>query len=170
MRCKRHTGMPQEFLKHAIPDYVVSGTDLSFRLSNTKKSDNSQHSHCCLVWMNQNYTHLFLSNQQKAHFLVCCRTVVVTLRVPWHEKGWESLTWRTTLVVTGKPPSFDVSSLHPFLENPVLLSGWLHPPASFSRMVFTPISITALSTPVLFLRIPKVKKHAFYSPCTFHIV
>ena len=29
--------MPQEFLKHAIPDYLVRGTDLfSLRLSNKK--------------------------------------------------------------------------------------------------------------------------------------
>ena len=31
------TGVPQEFLKHAIPDYLVRGTDLlSLRLSNKK--------------------------------------------------------------------------------------------------------------------------------------
>ena len=37
------TAVPQEFLKHAAPDYLVRGTDLfSLRLSN-KKNDNSQH-------------------------------------------------------------------------------------------------------------------------------
>ena len=30
-------GVPQEFLKYAIPDYLIGGTDLfSFRLSNKK--------------------------------------------------------------------------------------------------------------------------------------
>ena len=34
---KRHSGAPQEFLKHEIPDYVEKGTDLfSLRLSNQK--------------------------------------------------------------------------------------------------------------------------------------
>ena len=33
--------LPQEFLKHAIPDYLVRGTDLfSLKLSN-KQNDNS---------------------------------------------------------------------------------------------------------------------------------
>ena len=40
------TGAPQELFKHALPNYLVRGTDLSslssLRLSNTK-NDNSQH-------------------------------------------------------------------------------------------------------------------------------
>ena len=39
------TGVPQGFLKHAVPDCLVRGTDLfSLRLSNYKRNDNSQHS------------------------------------------------------------------------------------------------------------------------------
>ena len=37
------TGVPQEFLKHAIPDYLVRGTDLfSLTLSNRKIKNMSQ--------------------------------------------------------------------------------------------------------------------------------
>ena len=61
----QHTGVPQEFLKHAIPDYVVSGTDLSFRLSNTKKCVNSQHN-SCLVWM-KSKVYLFLVKLAKIY-------------------------------------------------------------------------------------------------------
>ena len=37
-----HTGVPQEFLKHIIPDYLVRGTD-HFFLECQIKNDNSQY-------------------------------------------------------------------------------------------------------------------------------
>ena len=40
--------------------------------------------------VNQNYTYLFLSNQQKIYFLVCRRMLVISLCVPGDEKGWKS--------------------------------------------------------------------------------
>ena len=60
------TGVPQGFLKHAVPDYVVRDTDLfSFRFSNFKNDSNQYNSHP--VWMNQNYTYFF-SDRQKYIF------------------------------------------------------------------------------------------------------
>ena len=45
------THVQQEFLKHAISDYLVKGNDFLFlRLSN-KKSDNIQHNNSYLLWM-----------------------------------------------------------------------------------------------------------------------
>ena len=87
---KRHTGVPREFLKHSIPDYLIKGTDLfTFRMSNLK-NDNSQYNNNCLAWINQNHTY-FLSDQQKPHFVVCHRILVVSLCVPWDKKGCKSL-------------------------------------------------------------------------------
>lgn len=47
--CKWHTSMPEEFLEHSIPDYLVRGSDhFSLRLSN-KNNDNSQpHTNCAV--------------------------------------------------------------------------------------------------------------------------
>lgn len=41
--------------------------------------------------MNKNYTYLFLSDQQKMYFLMCCRTLVTSLCAPRDEKGWKLL-------------------------------------------------------------------------------
>ena len=60
--------------------YLVKGTDLfSLRLSN--KKNNSQHNNSRPVWI----------NQQNLYFLVCHRILVISLCVPWDEKGWKSL-------------------------------------------------------------------------------
>ena len=64
------TGVLQEFLKHAIPDYLVRSTDLfSFRLSNNK-NHSSQHNNSHLAWMNQNYTYSFCQMGQKIYIFV----------------------------------------------------------------------------------------------------
>ena len=55
------------------------------RLSN-KKNDNSQPNNSRPVWMNQNYT-VFCQIGKKKFFLVCCRILVISLCVPWDEKG-----------------------------------------------------------------------------------
>ena len=60
------TGVLQEFLKYATPDYLVRGTDL-FPLDCQIKNDNSQHNNSCPVWVNQNYTY-FLSDWQNNVF------------------------------------------------------------------------------------------------------
>ena len=81
----RYTGVPQEFWKHAILDYLVRGTDLSSLILSNKKNDNSQHNKSCLVWMNQNYTYFFV-DWQKNFFLVCHTILVISLCVPWDDK------------------------------------------------------------------------------------
>ena len=71
-------GVPQEFLKHAIPDYLVRGTNLfSLRLSN-KKMTNSQHNNSHLVWINQNYAYLFSVRSAKKLFW-CAQNLVIRL-------------------------------------------------------------------------------------------
>ena len=84
--CRRHTGVPQDFLKHAISDYLVSGTDLSSLRMSNKKNDNSQHnSH--LLWMNQNHTYFFVrSVKDITYFWVCRRILVISLCAAWDEK------------------------------------------------------------------------------------
>ena len=70
--------------------FSSGGTDFfSFRLSNNR-NDNSQHNNSRPVTMNQNYTY-FLSDWQNIHFLVCRRILIISLCVPWHEKGWRLL-------------------------------------------------------------------------------
>ena len=56
------THEPQEFLKHAIFDYLVRGT---FPLHCQLKNDNSQHSNNHPVWMNQKYTFFFVTKAKK---------------------------------------------------------------------------------------------------------
>ena len=57
-------GVPQEFLKHAIPDCLVRGPDL-FPSIVKLKNGNSQHRSSHLVGMNKDYAHLFWSYQHK---------------------------------------------------------------------------------------------------------
>ena len=74
--CKRHTGAPQDFLSHAIPDYLVRGTDLfSLRLSNKK--------------MTTAYTTITIQcepDQNDTYFLVCYRVLGISSCVPWDEE------------------------------------------------------------------------------------
>ena len=73
---------PREFLKHAIPDYLVRGTDL-FSLKTVKyKNDNSQRNNSHPVWINQNHTYIF-DRSAKIYFLVCRRILVISVCVPW---------------------------------------------------------------------------------------
>ena len=65
------TSALQEFLKHAIPDYLVRGTNLfSLRLSNTKNYT-SQHNNSPLVWMNENYTYFCQISKMYICWCVC---------------------------------------------------------------------------------------------------
>ena len=66
---KGHTGVPQEFLNHAMPGYLVALT--SFSLDCQIKNDNSQHNNSHLVFMNQNYAYFILSDQQKSQYILC---------------------------------------------------------------------------------------------------
>ena len=65
-----HTGVPQEFLKHAKPGYLVRGTDL-FPLDCQIKND-SQHNNSCLVGMNQNYTYFLVQIGKKYNTSFWC--------------------------------------------------------------------------------------------------
>ena len=61
-------GVPQEFLEHAIPDYL--GAQTSFPLDcQVKKNDNNQHSNSHLLSMNQNFTYFFV-RLAKVYFIV----------------------------------------------------------------------------------------------------
>ena len=51
-----HTGVPQEFLKHAIPDYLVRSNDL-FSLTLSNKKNYSQHNNRHLELKNDNSQH-----------------------------------------------------------------------------------------------------------------
>ena len=84
------TSVPQEFLKHVVPDYFVRGTDLlSLRLSNFKMTTANT---TAVTWMNQNYTYFFVTLAKNVICcLVCCRILVISLCVPWDEKGWKTL-------------------------------------------------------------------------------
>ena len=65
--CATHTGVPQEFLKHAILDSLFKGMTC-FPLDCPKNND-SQHNNNYPVWMNQNYS-ISLSHQHKIYFLM----------------------------------------------------------------------------------------------------
>ena len=71
--------MLQEFLKLAMPDCLVRGTDLfSLNLSN-KKNGNSQDNNK-LPGVNISKLHLFFCQMGKTEFfLVCCRILVISL-------------------------------------------------------------------------------------------
>ena len=63
------TDMLQEFLKQAIPDYLIRGNDrFPLRLSN-KKNDNNQNNNS-------------RQSGKRCIFLVCHRISVIVLRVP----------------------------------------------------------------------------------------
>ena len=67
------TGVPQELLKHSIPDY------------------NSQYYNNRPVKMNQNYTYFSCEIGKNIYFLVCHRILGISLCVPWDEKGGKLL-------------------------------------------------------------------------------
>ena len=122
------TGVPREFEKHAMPDYLLKSTDL-FPWDCHIKNDNSQHI-SRPVRMNQNYTCFFFSsNQQKVHFGVSCRRLLVYV---WHEmKKAENRCLRGKQ----KKKVYDLSAL------------WLHeqwyastPPESSLTSPFPPLS------------------------------
>ena len=76
------TGVPQEFLKHAIPDYLLRSTDLfSFRLSNENMATAST---AMAIWCERIKViyAFFLSDGQKIYFLVSHRISVIHLCVP----------------------------------------------------------------------------------------
>ena len=63
---------PQEFLKYAIPDYLVRATDPFYLTLSNLKNDNSQRHNSCPMLINQNHTFFFLSDWQKIHITGCC--------------------------------------------------------------------------------------------------
>ena len=76
----------QEFLKHAIPDYLVRGTDLfSLRLSNKNMTTANTTIAIWCEWIK--IIPILLSDWQKNFFLECCRILVISLCVPWVGKG-----------------------------------------------------------------------------------
>ena len=85
----RHIGVPKEFLKHVLPDYLVRHIN-PFSLILPNKNDNSQHNNSYSVWMNQSYTYIFCQ-LGKLCFLVCHRILVISLCVLWDEEGWKLL-------------------------------------------------------------------------------
>ena len=83
----RHTGVLQEFLQHAIPDCLVRGTDLfSLILSNKKKMTTGNTT--IAVWCEWIKITFFCQISKNIFF---CRILVISLYVPWDEKGWKSL-------------------------------------------------------------------------------
>ena len=68
------TGVPQAFLKHVIPDYLVKGTDLfSLRWSNKKKMTAANT--IIVIWCEQVKLYLlFLSDHQKTEYIFWCAT------------------------------------------------------------------------------------------------
>ena len=86
----RHTGVLQEFLKHAITDYIVRSTDLfSIKLSNLKKMTRPNTSVAVLCdWIK--IIPIFVRSVKNT-LLECHRILVISLCVPWDEKGWKSL-------------------------------------------------------------------------------
>ena len=68
--------------------WLVRGTDLfSLRLSNEKMTTANTTTTVLCEWIN--IIPMFLSDQQKVYFLVCCRILVTGLCVPWDENGWK---------------------------------------------------------------------------------
>ena len=85
-----HTGVPQIFLKHAIPDYLVRGTDLfTLRLSNIKMTTANTTIAVWCEWIKI----ILIFSQQKIHFLVCRKILSISLCVPQDEKGQKWLAW-----------------------------------------------------------------------------
>ena len=79
--------MPQEFLRHAISDYLVRGTDLfSLRLSNKKMTiaNTTIAVHC--KWIKIIPIIPIFVRSAKSYFLQCHRILVISLCVPWDEK------------------------------------------------------------------------------------
>ena len=90
-----HLLIPFTFFAHTCAaqpsDYLVRCTDLfSLRLS-VKKNYNSQPNNSHPIRMKQNYAFIFcqISKNYNIFFLMCHRISVITLCVPWDEKGWK---------------------------------------------------------------------------------
>ena len=70
VRQRFSTGVPQEFLKHAVPDYLVKGTDLfSLRLSNLKKKTAANTT--IAIGVNESKLHLCFCEMGKKHIFWC---------------------------------------------------------------------------------------------------
>ena len=138
------TSVLQEFLKHAIPDYLVKGTDIFFLwLSNKKMTTTNTTIAVWCEWIK--IIPIFLSDCQKYNmFLVCHRISVISLCVPWDEKvenHWSSLGWGGsvdwTLACEPKGRPFDswVAGQVPSWEHgrgksmDVALTHWCFPPS-----------------------------------------
>ena len=78
-------GVPQEFLKHAVPGNLVGGPDLfSLRLSNQKMTTANT---TIVISVSESKSYLFiLSGWQKIYLLVCRRIFVISLCVMQFEK------------------------------------------------------------------------------------
>ena len=84
------TAGPQTFLKHAIPDYLVRGTDLfPLRLSNTKMTTANRTKAIQCEWIK--IIPFCQIGKKILYSLVCHRNLVISLHVQWDEKGWKSL-------------------------------------------------------------------------------
>ena len=92
------TGVLQEFLKHAIPDYLVRGTDLfSFQLSykNMTTANTTIGIRCKCIKIMYIFCHIgkklhFCHISKKVYFLVCCRILVISLYVSHEMKTVEN--------------------------------------------------------------------------------
>ena len=84
------TTVPQEFLKHAVPDYLVR--DINLFSLNFQMKQWQQASSTITIWSEWiKIIPIFLSDRWKIYFLVCCRILVISLWVPWDEKSWKLL-------------------------------------------------------------------------------
>ena len=85
------TGAPQEFSKHALPDYAVRGTDrFSLGLSHKKMTTANTAIAIQCEWIK--IIPIFLSDWENITYsLVSCRILVFSSYVPWAEKVWKSL-------------------------------------------------------------------------------
>ena len=77
------TSVSREFLKHAIPDYLVRVSELFF-LKLSKKKQKTTANATMEVWCEWvKMVPNFLSDGQKIYFLVCHRILVISLCLPW---------------------------------------------------------------------------------------
>ena len=83
--CKRHTGVQQEFLQHAIPNQWRALTSFPLDCQTKKKWQEPTQYSSCQVWMNQKYTY-FLSDWQKIYIVSVLQNFS-----NWfiYEKGWK---------------------------------------------------------------------------------
>ena len=75
--------------------WLKSGAWTSFPLDRQIRKWQQPHNSSHPMWMNQNHSYFFVRSAKKIlHFLVCQRTLVISLCVPRDEKGWKSLVYR----------------------------------------------------------------------------